>query len=85
MKKDLISSVNEYYNNYVSTLNTVRELERQNVQKEQELQKAAALNASGFNNKGVTSLNEIPSFGKSSIIAIKSLKFISKSPFFSIL
>ena len=47
VKKDLISSVNEYYNNYVSTLNTVRELERQNVQKEQELQKAAALNASG--------------------------------------
>lgn len=47
VKKDLISSVNEYYNNYVSTLNTLRELESQNVKKEQELLKAAALNASG--------------------------------------
>jgi len=47
VKKDLIASVNEYYNNYVSTLNTVRELERENIKKEQELMQAAALNAAG--------------------------------------
>lgn len=47
VKKELIASVKEYYENYVSAKNAVEALQSQIAQKEKELVKAAYLNASG--------------------------------------
>lgn len=47
MKKDLTASVKEYYENYVSTMNSSQSLAKEVAKKENELKKAAYLNGTG--------------------------------------
>lgn len=47
VKKDLINSVEDFYNNYVSTQNTIQSLERENEKKKNDLEEAALLNRTG--------------------------------------
>lgn len=47
MKKELTSSVKDYYENYVSTQNTCQSLEQETIKKKKELQKAGILNSTG--------------------------------------
>lgn len=47
MKKDLTASVKEYYENYVSTMNSSQSLAKEVAKKENELKKAAYLNGIG--------------------------------------